>query len=272
MVQAQGVVSDLGQEVPSFSGQSIRLVSHVSFPLLRWHFLDSRMLFVSLVSISMYPFMLTFIIAFLSDSIPLEPVIASTIPAFLLISIYMRPFTVLLTQYQVSILCAVACGYVLAQHRQHIGAEKSAKIALLHSRSVQSKTSDVVPAGFMLCLVGLVFVVRMISISVFYTPEDPIGAVMEMSFLIIGYMLVSTCFVNGILLCSALFSGQVIGMLYVTGLMFLYVLLFTLAILFGEAVSIIIPWLGAIAAAGLFGYSNCVFRSYKVLKRNSLHC
>ena len=71
---------------------------------------------------------------------------------------------------------------------------------------------------------------------------------------------------DGCLLHGALFSGHTLGMLGVAGTMFFYVTLFALAIIFGEAVAVIVPWVTAMATAGLLGYTLTVYQQYRQLQ------
>ncbi|CAN6311866.1 unnamed protein product [Urochloa humidicola] len=99
-----------------------------------------------------------------------------------------------------------------------------------------------------------------------FGPGDAVAAVFELSFMAIACLFSWTLFVNGCLLRGALFSGQTLGMLGLGGLMFLYTTVFALAVLFGEAVAAVVPWVTAMAAAGLVGYTLAVYQQYKRLR------
>jgi hypothetical protein len=116
---------------------------------------------------------------------------------------------------------------------------------------------------------SLVCAARVLWMCFSFGPEDAVSAIFELSFMAIVSLFSWTLFVDGCLLHGALFSGHTLGMLGVAGLMFFYTMLFALAMLFGEAVAVIVPWVTAMATAGLLGYTLTVDQQYKQLQRAS---
>ncbi|OEL32973.1 hypothetical protein BAE44_0006008 [Dichanthelium oligosanthes] len=158
----------------------------------------------------------------------------------------LSPFTGMTVLYLNTIWTTGLCAFLLAERRQIGGGEEYATAV-----KINDKSDFAAPAMLLVSLMSLVCTVRVLWMCFSFGPEDAVAAIFELSFMVIGCLFSWTLFVDGCLLHGALFSGHTLRMLGVAGSMFFYMMLFTLATLFGEAVAAIIPWLTAMATAGL---------------------
>ncbi|RCV43756.1 hypothetical protein SETIT_9G318900v2 [Setaria italica] len=161
----------------------------------------------------------------------------------------LSPFAGMAVLYLSTISTAGLCGSALAERRQRDGVEKSAAAVKINDKADRTTPAMSAP------LLSLACAVRVLWMCFSIGPEDAVAAVFELSFMVIACLFSWTLFVDGCLLHCALFSGQALGMLGVAGCIFLYVMLFALAILF------------AMATAGLLGYT--VYHQYKQLQAAS---
>jgi hypothetical protein len=169
-----------------------------------------------------------------------------------------------MTVLYLNTICAAGlCGVAIAERRRRSGSEKSAKAVRINDKS------DPAFPAMVASLMSLVCAARVLWMCFSFGPEDAVSAIFELSFMAIVSLFSWTLFVDGCLLHGALFSGHTLGMLGVAGLMFFYTMLFALAMLFGEAVAVIVPWVTAMATAGLLGYTLTVDQQYKQLQRAS---
>lgn len=155
------------------------------------------------------------------------------------------PFAGTAVLYFHTLYTAGLCGYALAERRQRNGLEKSAAAAAL----VSEEEYDPVPAAVLLSALSIVYAVKVLWVSLSFSPgrDATVSAIYDdFSFMAIECLYFWTCFVCACLLKGALLTGQTLGMLGVSCFMSSFMLLFGVAILFGEAVAAVVPWIGAV--------------------------
>jgi hypothetical protein len=176
----------------------------------------------------------------------------------------LSPFAGMTVLYLSTISTAGLCGSALAERRQRDGAENSAAAAAavkINDKAADRATTPAMSAP----LLSLACAVRVLWMCFSFGPEDAAVAVLEL-YVVIASLFSWTLYVDGCLLHCALFSGQTLGTLSVAGGGVLYVMVFALGILFGEAAAATVPWLTAMATAGLLGYTLTVYHQYKQLQ------
>ncbi|GJN15840.1 hypothetical protein PR202_gb02783 [Eleusine coracana subsp. coracana] len=121
------------------------------------------------------------------------------------------PFAGTTVLYFHTIYTAGLCGYALAERRQRNGAEKSADIA-----AIVSEHYDPVPAAVLLSVLSLVCAVKVLWAAFTFSPVGlaaTSSAICDLSVMAIVCLYSWTCFVAGLLLKGALFTGDTLGML-----------------------------------------------------------
>ncbi|RLN41457.1 hypothetical protein C2845_PM01G21760 [Panicum miliaceum] len=231
-------------------------------PFLLWRRTDQPVSVVSTISLLMSSY-LFFCIVSLSETVGVFTIFVyvSHLPLLAFAIRLLSTFAGMTVLYLNTICAAGLCGVAIAERRRHNGSENSVKAV-----QINDKSDPAFPA-MVASLMSLVCAARVLWMCFSFRPEDAVAAIFELSFMAIGCLFSWMLFVDGCLLHGALFSGHTLGMLGVAGLMFFYTMLFALAMLFGETVAAIVPWVTAMATAGLLGYTLTVYQQHKQLQR-----
>lgn len=245
---------------------SLLVLFLVLTPFLRRRCTDQPLSVVSTISLLVCSY-LFFVIVLLSQTMSVFTVFryVSHLPLLAFsVTRTLSPFAGMTVLYLSTISTAGLCGSALAERRQRDGAENSAAAAAavkINDKAADRATTPAMSAP----LLSLACAVRVLWMCFSFGPEDAAVAVLEL-YVVIASLFSWTLYVDGCLLHCALFSGQTLGTLSVAGGGVLYVMVFALGILFGEAAAATVPWLTAMATAGLLGYTLTVYHQYKQLQ------